>query len=726
MLAPEAAQLDLSEFPEEWEQGDLRLALTYQFTPGRESDGVTVHVPLAVLDRVQPDGFDWLVPGMWLDLTTAWIRALPKPVRVQLVPAPDVARDVVAWIREHEPAWADITRAGDMATPFTAAFTRAVRALRDVIVPDDAWDPSRLPDHLRMMFRVSDSRGVVVDEGADLVALQRRLAARTQAEVRSAVKSAVGAALREAQAAAGGAGRGAAGGTAHGSGASGPGPVAEVGGSSRGSAVDGPTSRARAYLGESGGESGREGGSEGGGGEGRGGARDAGAHGAAASGPAGGVIEEQTSLTTWPVLRDGAGAPVPGDALPDEVCTRLGAGDAAMTVRGYPALVVELAPRSTAPKSTAQGTAAAQKLGKGKNTTGGTTSGTSNVESVALRVLADQRRQAPEHARGVRALLLAETALATARVTTRWTGQQALTLAASPYRNTEALVADVQVAAIAALTSGSEPGIPEASTIRNRTTYEAARAAVRDRLEERVHQIVGHVVAALAAAREIEVAVRGSTSLALLNTLTDVRDHAASLVYDGFVSRTPPERLRHLPRYLRADLHRLQKAESNPNRDAELAWRIRDVEEDHARARAAYAKGKPDSRGSRCSTTSAGSSRSCACRSSRSSSARTVRSRRSASASSSRAEGWRTPPALPRGRASEAQPPRPRIALVHTSRVHPGDPSADRGGPRPPNPHRSPSCTRQVCIQAIRQRRGREHGKPPAWRRSRRRRGRAN
>lgn len=173
MIAPEAAALDLTEYPG-WEQGDLRLALTYQFTPGRASDGVTVHVPLAVLDRVQPDGFDWLVPGMWLDLTTAWIRALPKPVRVQLVPAPDVARDVVGWIREHEPAWADITRAGDMATPFTAAFTRAVRALRDVVVPDDAWDPSRLPDHLRMMFRVSDSRGVVVDEGADLVALQQR------------------------------------------------------------------------------------------------------------------------------------------------------------------------------------------------------------------------------------------------------------------------------------------------------------------------------------------------------------------------------------------------------------------------------------------------------------------------------------------------------------------------------------------------------------------------
>ena len=184
--------------------------------------------------------------------------------------------------------------------------------------------------------------------------------------------------------------------------------------------------------------------------------------------------------------------------------------------------------------------------------------------------------------------------LQTQRVTTRWTGQQALTLASSPYRSTDALVGDVQKAAIAALTSGSEPGVPEASTIRSREAYEVARGVVRERLEERVHQIVGHVVAALAAARELDTQVRASTSLALLNTLTDVRDDAARLVFDGFVTATPPERLRHLPRYLRAASHRLTKAEQNPNRDAELAWKIRDVEDVYDRARAAYAAGKPD------------------------------------------------------------------------------------------------------------------------------------
>ena len=63
---------------------------------GNHADGVTVHVPLSQLPRVRPEGFDWMVPGMRAELLTATIRALPKPVRVQLVPAPDVARAVDA------------------------------------------------------------------------------------------------------------------------------------------------------------------------------------------------------------------------------------------------------------------------------------------------------------------------------------------------------------------------------------------------------------------------------------------------------------------------------------------------------------------------------------------------------------------------------------------------------------------------------------------------------
>lgn len=267
------------------------------------------------------------------------------------------------------------------------------------------------------------------------------------------------------------------------------------------------------------------------------------------------LVTEQSGLTTWP-------ASLPDGTLPSTVSTDLGGG---VVVRGYPAVVEE-------------------QDAKGKPV-------------VALRVLADANAQAREHARGVRRLLLSETALQTGRITSRWNGTQSLTMAASPYRNTDALVADLQLAAVIALTSGGSGQYgkqPDVATIRDADAYAAARAFVRTHLEDQVHQVVGHVVAALTAARNLDAEIRASNSLALLNTLTDLRDQAAGLIHDGFVSQTPPRRLPHLTRYLRAASYRLEKAQANPNRDAELAWRVHDVEEAYQRARAAYAQGPAD------------------------------------------------------------------------------------------------------------------------------------
>ncbi|WP_232229648.1 ATP-dependent RNA helicase HrpA, partial [Cellulomonas bogoriensis] len=185
---------DASQFPSVWPHGDLELPVTYQFEPGSDADGVTVHIPLPVLNRVRPEGFGWLVPGMLTDLVTATIRTLPKPVRRSLVPAPDVARDVVEWIGRTQPSWADRVRAVDMAPSFHEVFAAAVRDLRDVEVPGDAFDDDRLPPHLKVTYRVTETRRgstAMVDEGPDLTELQRRLAARTRTAVSTAVRDAV-------------------------------------------------------------------------------------------------------------------------------------------------------------------------------------------------------------------------------------------------------------------------------------------------------------------------------------------------------------------------------------------------------------------------------------------------------------------------------------------------------------------------------------------------------
>ena len=488
-----SSDIDESRFPSRWPQGDLSLPLTYQFQPGTEADGVTVHIPLVTLARVRPEGFGWMVPGLRTELVTATIRSLPKAVRVQLVPAPDVAREIDAWMEAHLASWQDTVRAADAAPSFHDAFRQAVRAVRDVDVPEDAFDDEKLPPHLRMTFRVVDDqgagrRGGVVDEGKDLLALQRRLASRTQDAVDSAVRTAVRQAMEEARRAAGR-----------------PEPGAEP------KQDDTPATPAPSP-----------------------GRRENPA-------PAATPGLERTGLTAWP--DDLA-------TLPEVV----EASAAGVTVRAFPTMVDERT-------------------------------------SVAVRTFADKHEATAAHARGLRRLLVVDAGLATARVTTRWTGTQALALAAGPYRSTDALVDDVQLAAVDAILAGARR---DPATVRGAEAYREVRALVRDALEDEVHRLVGTLVDVLTAWRELDSDVRGTSSLALLATAQDVREQAAALVHDGFVSEVGAARLPQLPRYLRAARHRLAKAAENPQRDADLAWQVSDVESELAAVRARAATASPD------------------------------------------------------------------------------------------------------------------------------------
>jgi ATP-dependent helicase HrpA len=559
--------LDSSQFPATWPHGDLELPLTYQFDPGTEADGVTVHIPLPVLNRVRPEGFDWLVPGMQTELATALIRTLPKPVRVQLVPAPDVARDVVGWIGEHMASWEDTVRAADLAPSFHEAFAQAVRALRDVDIPEDAWDDSKLPAHLRMTYRVHDERAgasVLVDEGSDLVALQRRLADRAQSAVRSAVRDAVRSAVREVAAA----GRGPAAsaqGVAPTGGTTTGGPAPTTGsGSAAGAGSTAGAVPAGGALPAGAGVVAATGGTAGAAGTGN----AAGTGSAAGGGSAAGVpcaagttstIAEQSDLRTWPTgLSEGR--------IPEVVSTVVGG----LTVEGYPALVVQ--------------------RGSGPTGSGAARSGAAGPAPVALRVLADASLQRRRHAEGVRELLLTELGLQTARITTRWSTTQSLTLAASPYPSTAALVTDLQRAAVDALLV-EHPVVP--ADLRDATTYAAVRTRVRDALEDRTYRVAGDVAAVLTAAREVDAAVRATSSLALLSTVADVREQLGRLVHDGFVAEAGAARLPHLVRYLRGALHRLAKAAENPGRDEGLAWQVHELEDAHRAALAAARSGAP-------------------------------------------------------------------------------------------------------------------------------------
>ncbi|HZM41000.1 MAG TPA: ATP-dependent RNA helicase HrpA [Acidimicrobiales bacterium] len=173
LVAAGAVPVEGEDFPTTWHQGGRDFDVTYTFGPGADDDGVTVHIPLAVLNQVSPDGFDWQVPGHRLDLVTALVRSLPKAVRRHLVPAPDRAREALAGI-------------GPADGPLLEVLARRLASRAGEPVAPSDFDLARVPAHLLVRFRVEDADGREVAAGRDLIALARQLGS----QVRSAVASA--------------------------------------------------------------------------------------------------------------------------------------------------------------------------------------------------------------------------------------------------------------------------------------------------------------------------------------------------------------------------------------------------------------------------------------------------------------------------------------------------------------------------------------------------------
>lgn len=92
LINERAGDVSKDDYPDAWHQGRLKFRVTYQFEPGADADGVTVHIPLQVLNQVTDEGFDWQIPGLREELVTELIRSLPKPIRRHYVPAPNFAK----------------------------------------------------------------------------------------------------------------------------------------------------------------------------------------------------------------------------------------------------------------------------------------------------------------------------------------------------------------------------------------------------------------------------------------------------------------------------------------------------------------------------------------------------------------------------------------------------------------------------------------------------------
>jgi ATP-dependent helicase HrpA len=171
LLSDDAAEVSADAYPDVWTSESAGpsgpMPLSYAFEPGSETDGVTVDIPLSRLNQVNAAEFSWQVPGLRTELVTEMIRSLPKALRRDLVPTPDVAREVVA-------------RLGEPSGDLRDAVARELRPLRGVTVPRDAWDLTKLPRHLRITVRVTEGDRVLA-EGKDVAELQRELRPRLRA-----------------------------------------------------------------------------------------------------------------------------------------------------------------------------------------------------------------------------------------------------------------------------------------------------------------------------------------------------------------------------------------------------------------------------------------------------------------------------------------------------------------------------------------------------------------
>ena len=162
--ADKVSQLD---YPNFWHQGNLKLKLSYQFEPGADADGVTVHIPLPLLNQVEDSGFEWQIPGVRRELIIALIKSLPKPLRRNLVPAPNYAE-------------AFLGRVKAMEMPLPDALAREFRRMTGVTLERENWQWEQVPDHLKMTFRVVDEHNRKLLEGKDLTALKAQLKDKVQ------------------------------------------------------------------------------------------------------------------------------------------------------------------------------------------------------------------------------------------------------------------------------------------------------------------------------------------------------------------------------------------------------------------------------------------------------------------------------------------------------------------------------------------------------------------
>ncbi|HFC6480302.1 TPA: DUF3418 domain-containing protein [Neisseria meningitidis] len=162
-----AAHITEEQFPKFWQTADGKFKLSYRFEPHHPLDGVTLTLPLTVLNRISPAALEWLVPGMIREKIQIQIKALPKQIRRICVPVPEF---ITQFLSQNPDRNAPILPQLAQAIAKTAGDIRILEQINQ-----DEWAAFRLPEHCYFNLRIIDDGGQELAIGRDLIQIQQQL-----------------------------------------------------------------------------------------------------------------------------------------------------------------------------------------------------------------------------------------------------------------------------------------------------------------------------------------------------------------------------------------------------------------------------------------------------------------------------------------------------------------------------------------------------------------------
>ena len=162
-----AAHITEEQFPKHWQTADGKFKLSYRFEPHHPLDGVTLTLPLTVLNRISPAALEWLVPGMIREKIQLQIKALPKQIRRICVPVPEF---ITQFLSQNPDRNSPILPQLAQAIAKTAGDIRILEQINQ-----EEWAAFRLPEHCYFNLRIIDDGGQELAMGRDLIQIQQQL-----------------------------------------------------------------------------------------------------------------------------------------------------------------------------------------------------------------------------------------------------------------------------------------------------------------------------------------------------------------------------------------------------------------------------------------------------------------------------------------------------------------------------------------------------------------------